>query len=271
MLYRVSYWNFMEKQIESTSTNRIQSLKERVALDLEKKLTEYRDRKVGVRLLAQKIDVNERTISRLLRRENRPTYQTLLKIYGVIFNTTNNAQIVSLVPEIISEEIKKHCPEVESLKSATMPAIESELLYDKCFAEIYIMAGCGPLSIEFVQYRYGINGVETLEKMVELKALKISKDGQYILGENVVNFSPELLKRVGNNISEKFCKPNNSEVGGENLIAFYADGLSDEAYNEWLKVDERAYREKINISKQDGAKGNKRVFTYMVTDTFMDK
>lgn len=261
----------MEKQQSTKNNLRIQSLKERVSTDLEKKLTEYRDRKVGVRLLAQKIEVNERTISRLLKKENRPTYQTLLKIYGAIFSTCNEAQIIELCPEIVAEEIRKHYPNVGKKSAAPMPKIENELLYDRCFTDLYIMAGCGPLSLEFVQYRYGLHGVETLEKMVELRAIKISKEGQYILGDNQVNFSPKLLKRIGLNIAEKFSKPQNSEIGGENLIGFYADGLSDEAYDEWLKVDEQAFREKVKISNRDGAKGNKKVFTYMVTDTFKDK
>jgi len=258
----------MEKQQNVNSNDRIKILKERVALDLEKKLSEYRDRKVGMRLLAQKIKVNERTVARLLRQENRPTYQTLLKIYGSVFNTTNEAQIVELAPDIVSDEIKKHFPEVVNKTTLPMPEIENELLHDRCFTELYIMSGCGALSLEFVQYRYGVHGVETLDKMVELRALKITNEGHYIIGDNEVNFSPEVLKRVGQNISERFSKPENSELGGENLIAFYADGLSDEAYDEWLQVDEKAFREKIKISKRKGAKGNKKVFTYMVTDTF---
>lgn len=261
----------MEKEHSKNLASNMQVLKDRVALDLERKLQEYRDPRVGTRLLAKKMEINERTLKRLLQRENRPTYQTLLKIYGVIHQTTNPAQIVELVPDIVKNEILKHFPEVTELKAAPMQEIETELLYDRCFSDLYVMAGCGPLSLEFVQYRYGIHGVETLEKMVELRALKRTDEGQYIIGDNQVNLSAETLKRIGLNIVEKFSKPQNTELGGDNLIAFYAEGLSEEAYDDWLKVDERAFREKIKISQKPGAKGNKKVFTYMVTDTLKDK
>jgi hypothetical protein len=260
----------MEKQQHRTLESQVKLLKEIVATDLEKKLSEFKSRKIGVRLFAQKINVNERTVTRLLKQENRPTYQTLLKIYGVIFNTLNESLIVELAPEIVANEIKKHYPEVVNKRSSPMPDIGNDVLHDRCFTDLYVMASCGPLSLDFVQYRYGIHGVETIDRMVELRVLKTTKEGHYIPGANEVEFTPKVLKRVGQSISEKFSKPDNSELGGENLIAFYAEGLSDEAYDEWLQVDEQAFKKKVEISQRSGAKGNKKVFTYMVTDTFKE-
>lgn len=260
----------MEKQQNQTSNDHILQLKTVVANDLEKVLSDYKTRKIGVRLFAQKININERTIGRLLKQENRPTYQTLLKIYGVIFKTQNECHIVELAPEIVAKEILKHCPNILNKKTKPMPDISYEVLNDRCFTDLYIMAGCGPISIDFVQYRYGLHGVETIERMVELRVLKVTNEGQYTPGPNEVQFTPRVVKRVGQNISEKYSKPENSEVGGENLIAFYAEGLTDEAYDEWLQVDEQAFRKKLEISQRAGSKGNKKVFTYMVTDTFKE-
>ena len=260
----------MEKQQHTTSNSQVTLLKKTVSKDLENKLLEFKSRKIGVRLFAQRVNVNERTVNRLLKQENRPTYQTLLKIYGVIFNTLNEALIVELAPKVVSDEIKKHYPEVVLRRTAPMPDIGNDVLHDRCFTDLYVMAGCGPISLDFVQYRYGVHGVETIERMVELRVLKKSKEGHYLPGENEIEFTPKVLKRIGQSISEKFSKPDNSELGGENLIAFYAEGLSDDAYDEWLQVDEQAFRKKVEISHRIGAKGNNKVFTYMVTDTFKE-
>ncbi|MDD0851467.1 hypothetical protein HBN50_00100 [Halobacteriovorax sp. GB3] len=261
----------MEKGTNANTSLKNWGLRVQVAMDLKRKLEEYRDPKVGVRLLAQKMEISERTLQRLINQENRPTYQTLFKIYRVLFNTTNDALLLEIVPEVIQEEIKKHNPNKLNKSVQYLTDIESEILYDRCFCEIYFMAACSPLSKELVQYRYGLHGVETLEKMIELQALKQTKEGLYILGANQTTLSANTLKRVGLSLTEKFSKPTNTEVGGENLIAFFAEGLSEEAYDEWLQVDERAFREKVKIAQKSKAKGDIRAFTYMVTDTMSDK
>jgi hypothetical protein len=251
--------------------SKLDSLKQIVARDLEQKLNEYSNRKVGIRLLAQKMDLNTRTINRLLDCENRPNYQTLLKIYHAIFQTDSFSTLEESAPKEVIAEIKKHCPNIKDQVSRSLPEIDQELLYDKCFSELYILAGCGPISKEFVQFRFGMSGLETLEKMVELQALKITNNNQFIIGPNQPRFSAEVIKRIGLSISEKYSKDFNGEVAGSNFSGFYAEGLTPEAYDEWLKIDERAFREKIELTKEANKKGNLKVFTYIVTDTLQNK
>lgn len=257
--------------MEIETQNQNIDLKRQVAMDLAKKLSEYRDQKIGLRLLAEKVDVSERTLQRLLNEENRPTYQTLYKLYRALFSTTNDSLLLELVAPVVRDEIEKYNPNTQDKSIIYNADIESEILYDRTFAEIYFMASCYPISREFIQFRFGLSGLETVERMLELRALKQTRDGNYTLGDNQANFSGKTLKRAGLAIAEKFAKPENAETGGENVIAFYVEGLSDETYEEWLRIDEEAFHKKVALANKSGAKGVKRAFTFMITDTLNTK
>lgn len=261
----------MNEQNDALISTKVDLLIEQVSRDLSSKIADYRNVKIGARILSEKIGVSERTLYRLINKENKPTYQTLFKIYRALFNTSNETLLLELIPRIVREEIEKTNPNKSKKSINFHHDIETEIYYDKCFAEIYFLAACAPVTNELIQFRYGISGMQTLEKMLELKALSLTDKGHYILGENQANFSAKTLKRVGLSLIEKFSKPENAEIYGNNLIGFYAEGLSDEAYDRWLKVDEKAFEEKVNIANEPGAKGLKRSFTFMVTDSLQDK
>ncbi len=247
------------------------NLTDQVAADLSAKIAEYKSVKIGIRLLSAKMEVSERTLYRLLGKENKPTYQTLYKLYRTIFKTNNDSLLLELVPSIVREEICKVNPNKEVSTVSYQRNIEAEIYYDKTFAEIYFLAACSPVTNELIQYRYGMSGMITLERMIEMKALKRLNNGQYTVGENQANFSAKTLKRIGLSLIEKYSKPQNAEEFGNNLIAFYAEGLSEEAYDQWLKIDEKAFKEKVELANRDGAKGLKRAFTFAVTDTLQEK
>ena len=242
-------------------------LKDQVAKDLEKYLAKYRSQKSGLRLFAQSSGLNERTLNRLLAKKNKPTYQSLLKIYGEIFKTTNQKKIISLAPKIVSEEIQGKCPTPLTSDANFHKEIESELFYDKVFAEIYLLASSAPITLELIQFRFGFNGLETIERMQELKVLKETVNGHFVLADNEIALSPRTIKKLSSLLIDKFAKTNNAQTKGKNLIAFYTEGLSESAYQRWLAIDEKAFYEKLNILKEDGSKGSIRAFTSMVTDT----
>jgi transcriptional regulator with XRE-family HTH domain len=261
----------MNKDLNDSNISELSKLKQVVSTDLERKLKEYSNRKVGIRLLAQKMDLNSRTLTRLLEKENRPTYQTLLKIYHHIYQTIEFSILEKSAPTIVIKEIIKHCPDIKNQVSYNLPKIDNELLYDRCFSEIYIHAGCGAISKEFIQFRFGVIGLETLEKMIELQAIILTRNGQYAIGPNQPRFSAEIIKRMGISITEKYSDTDKGEIAGSNFSGFYAEGLTEEAYDKWLAIDERAFKEKIQVTKENKNKGNFKVFTYMVTDTLIKK
>jgi transcriptional regulator with XRE-family HTH domain len=246
------------------------SLKHLVSHDIKKYLKKYNNEKIGRRLLSEKSDINERTLNRLESCENKPTYRTLIKLYKAMFNVESEADLLKICPELVSKEIKKFKPSGDTQVFDFSSEIETQMYYDNVLSEIYILACCGPISRSFVQFKFGVHGIEKLEKMTELKMLKTTNGESYNVGNLPLNPSEKILKRWGQNLSEKYLKTDNSMVKGTNVVGFFAEGLSEKTYNAWLKIDEDAFNKKIELTKQEGALGAVKAFTYMVTDTLTE-
>jgi hypothetical protein len=246
------------------------SLIDLVSHDIKNYLGKYNNEKIGRRLLSEKSDINERTLNRLESCENKPTYRTLIKLYKAMFNVESESDLLKICPEIVSQEIKKFKPINDTQVFDFSTEIETQMYYDGVLSEIYVLACCGPISRSFVQFKFGVHGVEKLEKMIELKMLKTINGESYTVGNLPLNPSEKILKRWGQNLSEKYLKTEDSMVKGTNVVGFYAEGLSDKTYNDWLKIDEEAFNKKIALTKKEGALGTVKAFTYMVTDTLTE-
>jgi predicted transcriptional regulator len=245
-----------------------EDLKEQVAHDLAQKIKEYPDQSSGIKNLARLTGLTEKTIRRVLKQENRPGYSTLYKIYRILFQTDDESILMNLVPDCVKVEIEKNNPQSHKKKAHFQSDIEAYIQNDPCFAEIYFLSAAGIVSREFIQFRFGQHGIETLIKMLELNVVKEVAKGQYSLGDNQANLTPQSIKNVGINLVHKYLKPENAELSGENLVAFYVEGLSEDTYHKWLKVDEEAFHKKMELAKQPGAKGKIKAFTFMAIDKF---
>lgn len=247
--------------------NRELSLKQQVAHDIQNHLNQFKNESIGIRKLSEKSGVHQRTLKRLLAQENRPGYQTLVRLYTSLVEISGGQLSLSNLPKKVSTEIEKRSPVSLSQSMQYSEEASEEMLYDKVFAEIYCLASMSPITTEYIQYRYGANGVETAERMLDLGVLKYTKSRSYTTGDKQIEFSPKLVKRLGINLVEKYSKTEDVDLAQKNLIAFYAEGLSEEGYRRWLKIDEDAYYQKIKITKEDGMLGNIKTFTFMATDT----
>ena len=57
----------------------------------------------------------------------------------------------------------------------------------------------------------------------------------------------------------------NFQAGGVNFVSLISEGLSDEAYQMWLKADEEALKIKMDISKMKSNCGKNKVFSFAIT------
>lgn len=241
-------------------------LKNQVTHDLEKALVQFKDEKIGLRLLSNKMKVHEKTLKRILAGENRPGYQTLYKIYRVLLSANNDTQLMEMAPEVVANALKKGNPKTISSDIIFSVDIEEELQKDRAFLEIYFLAGTGPVTKEFVSYRFGEHGMETLKKMLKLAVLDVQKDGTFILGKNQANLGPEAIKNCALHLLNRFIRPEATDTNGENFMGIYAEGLNEKAYNEWLKIDEEAYQKKIELTRNKENHGHIRAITFVSTD-----
>ncbi len=251
----------------TTENTHFSSIPEQVSHDLKAILLEFKDEKIGMRLISSRMGIHEKTLKRLIAQDNKPGYQTLYKIYRVITSVRNDSELLDNVAPCIKDALIKGNPKVQTNSEIIFSSdLEEELLRDRCFSEIYFMAGCGPIAKEYIGFRFGEHGIDTLKKMLKLQVLDVSKDGQIILGKNQINISAEAIKVLGLHLVDRFSRPEQTDESGENFLGVYAEGLSPEAYNEWLKIDEEAYRKKIELCRDMKNRGTIRAFTFMTTD-----
>lgn len=259
----------MNQEIEISSSNESDNLSVAKHVDqaLEQLLSQFKDKKKGIRILAKKMGIHEKTLNRLINQENAPSYQTVFKIFRVFFNEFNDAKLLDLVPKEIKDFLIKANPqEVVASKSYTSNA-DTELQKNPIVAEIFILVATGPLTMEDIEYRFGRYGVELTAKMIEKNLIVEAHKGVYVLGNNQPEFNGDTILSVGKVLTEAYAKVHKAEELNNNFISFFAEGLSEEAYGKWLEIDQEAFRKKFELSKDPKNLGAKRAFTFMISET----
>lgn len=255
---------------ENNSNSPDEALKYQVSLDLQKKLDEFNDPKKGIKVMAMLMGIHEKTLKRLIDCENRPGHQTVFKIYRVLLNSQNDTQLLESVPNPVKEFLIKAHPRTLESQVRYNINVEAELKKDPVFCEIYFLAAAGGITKEFVSFNYGKYGERVFEKMVEQDVLAPFDKNRFCLGTNQASLTVETLALVGNHLTERYFKAENTDELGSNYISFHTHGLNEEAYNEWLKIDKEAFQKKCKISEESSNWGDIKAFTYNVTDTLQE-
>lgn len=245
-------------------------LKAQVAQDLRFKYSEYSNSKIAINHMSRQMGIHEKTLKRLIAKENKPGHQTLLKIYRFILNTNNDSEVIERAPSIVSDKIREKYTPNHFSQTVFTQDLTQEFISDKCMMELYVQAGSGGVSLEYVQFKFGEYGVNCLKKLMAYKALKIDQNGLYQLGEVQMSFNSDQIKQIGIHLSSKYTKPNKTDELGENFLGFYCEGLSSYAYNEWIKIDEQAYQAKKRIAADLSNRGDIKAFCYTTTDTMRE-
>jgi transcriptional regulator with XRE-family HTH domain len=256
----------------STTTEQLQKkdlLKDQLVNDINEHLAKFRDYSLGQKSLAKKAGVHAKTIQRLCRKEHFPSHITLLKVYKVLLGESCYETLYSLLPDIIRSVLDRDQVQIPEASINYSQEIKREILNDRVFLEIYFLVDAGVVTNEFIQFKFGEHGLDTVKRMINLKALKYNSKGQLELGAERVQLDPSLIKHAGLILSKKYSKTENCEVRGENFVALYVESLPSEAYQEWLSIDKEAFLKKAEIAKKyKNYMNGSKVFTYMTTDTF---
>jgi len=267
-LDEVSLDQLMQGEIFSTANFHDEhDLRLQVSKDLTVKLSQYRDPKKGIKILASQMGIHEKTLKRLIECQNKPGYQTLLKIYRVLFNTQQDNDVLEKSPEIVKQFLMGHNPKPFESQVTYSLDVEMEINRDPVFAEIYLMAATGGVTREYVMFQFGQYGDRLLQKMLDQKVLIPQDKYRHVLGPQQATLGPDTLKHLGQLCVEHYLKPENGDLSGENFHAFFAENLSEDAYNEWIQIDEEAIKKKLQVVNRPGSQGDIRVFTFTATDT----
>lgn len=242
------------------------TLEVEISLVLESLLSQFKDRKKGIRIISKKMGIHEKTVIRLLNNENRPGYQTVFKIYRVFFNEFNDAKVLELVPEVVRDYLIKCNPQELIPNKNYSPLADLELQKNPIVSEIYIIAATGPVGLEDIETRFGNYGVSLLNKMLENKLLCEVHKHVYITGDVRPVFTGETILSVGSTMIANHAKPLDEDVNWNNYISFYAEGINEETYRKWIEIDEEAHNKKLELARDSANFGNTRAFTFMITE-----
>lgn len=234
--------------------------------DIESYFASFTNRKFAIRQLSKLAGISQKTLERILAKTNNPSYQTIFKIYFVIFGTQDEQIVLEKVSSSVRTILIKANPKTLKAKKndSNLSVIFSN---DPIASEIFVLAGLGKININAIAYQFGIYGIKVLESLVDKDILlQISKQ-EYLLNPNHPELDGKALKELGLKFTKRYAKPLNTEVEGQNLLAFYAENLNETGIKEWLKVDTEAFHRKIKIAKDSKFQGTIKYFTFMVTDS----
>lgn len=242
-----------------------EDLQSQVRVELGEKLAEFEDAKSGLRVLSSLMGIHEKTLKRLLDGENKPGPQTLLKIYRIILETDDDSLVIQKTTGHVRSTLKKAFPHVRSTLMLK-PEIERELLRDRTLMEIYVLCGTNGVGRDFILYQYGQHGLTLLKKLQDTGVVTINAKGEFVLGNKQASLGHEGLKQMGMHLVDKFSRPEQADELGENYLSLYAVGLTEEAYQQWLKIEEEAFEQKLSIARDEANHGDLKVFTFNCTD-----
>lgn len=250
---------------ENSSETTYLDVQDQVRAELSQKLSEFEDAKRGLRVLSQLMGIHEKTLKRLIDGENKPGPQTLLKIYRVLLDTDDDSLVILKTHGHVRTTLKKAFPHVRSTLMLK-PEIERDLLRDRTLMELYVLCGTNGVSRDFILYQYGQHGLLLLKKLQDADVVELNSKGEFVLGNKQASLGAEGLKQMGIHLVEKFARADQSDELGENYLSLYAVGLTEEAYQSWLKIEEEAFERKMTLARDESNHGDLKVFTFNCTD-----
>ena len=242
-------------------------LSSQVAIDIANYLDQFPNKSFALKFLSKEAGLNNKTLKRLLEKKNRPTYQTLFRLYSVIFCETDYSKLLCLCPKPVREMIEKFSPCEEITNAKESDDFLNLMKRDSLIAELYVLAGTGPLQKSVVGFRYGQYGLELLETLIKKNYLVKIDNDSYVISPSISNLDSEALKLLGEYFVARHLKDKNSQVKSENTISFYAESLNHQGKLAWLSLDTEYFYKKLEIANNPKFKGNIKMFTFTATDT----
>jgi hypothetical protein len=240
-----------------------------VCFDLKRYLAQFPNERFAIRIVSEETGLNQKTLRRLMLGENRPTHQTLLKLYSLFYQLDDYQQVYAMAPEVIRQRIADYNPDEDVLgkrkkdKNTLLELLKSEPLA----SEILILAGLMPLQKSIISFRYGEFGVKVMQSLFKEGFLIEQQKDQFTLSALGPELDAECLKTLGLHFTRRFSKPSQAKVLNQNILSFYAESLNEEGKEQWLKIDTEAFYKKVEIAKSPQFKGHLPVYTFTTTDT----
>lgn len=243
------------------------NLNEQLQLDLANYLDRFQDKSFALRKLAKNSGLNPKTIKRLLSAKNKPTYQTLFRLYRILLDENCYQTLLAKCPRVVASEIENYNPVAKEETTFDDSYFLEFIQKEPLLIEILILAGTGPLHKSKVAFQYGQYGLEVLLKLIEEGYLQEVDKEIYGHSKKVPNFDAETLKYMGNYFIHRFFKSENAQTKDQNIMNFYAEGLNAEGMQKWLEIETKSFYQKVEIANNPEYRGEIPVFTFGAIDS----
>jgi len=242
-------------------------LMSQVASDLAFYIDQFSNKTLALRNLSKETKLNEKTLRRLLKKENKPSSHTLHKIYFAMTKSSNEEEMLASCPAIIRkclcelniDKLKREIPKQYDF----LNLIESYPI----LGEVYALLGTKNLDISEVVYRFGQYGADILSKLSTLGIAQEIDKGLYKLSDKQPHLDGSSLKLLGLRLTRRYAKSDVTDLVGQSFISLYCEGLNEQGKIKWLEIDQMALKEKAKIAQSEEYKGSEPMFTFQVTDS----
>ncbi len=249
--------------------NNVDLVVNQVAADLSAHLKQSKDERKRNRLISEKTGIHQKTLSRIINLENKPTPATVFKIYRYLTQGQTEDEILSLCPEIIRTYLTQYLDQRIENNLTYFPSYALELQTNPVFGEIYVLCSSGSVSREELLKRFGDYGLSLADEMTHKKLLQQSRPGHFSLGQLQIHLTPECILSLGLLTAKNYSKPVMAYEHNHQFMSFIAEGLSETAYRMWLEIDTEAFAKKMDIVRNPQNLGTNKVFTFTTTDTLL--
>lgn len=253
-------------KLENQSEQQELSIIEIIARDLNNSLSQFNDPKKGIRLISRKTNLHEKTLSRILAKETKPSYQTIFKIYKYILQIDNDNDLLNRVDPALKKHLVKSIPQVIEDNQEYTNEVDKLLIQNTIWGEIYLLASTGNISLDEIKERTGLLGLKAVLEMLELNILTETQLKRFTLGGRRASFIPETIIKLGAHLISNYSKTSNGDEKNRNFQGLYVEGLDRETYMKWLEIDIEAFYKKVELANNIKNHGDYRAFTYMTTD-----
>ena len=242
-----------------------------VSQDLNSYLDQGNDRQKRLNFLSRKLEIHKKTLLRISMKQNSPSYPTIMKLYRFFYSLDCDSKVLEKVPLVIKEFLVKSFPEQAT---GNIDISEKGLKFisgNVVALEVFLLASSHAINKAELQSKFGEYGITIIRQLIEFQLVAEIGPDQYTQGAKNISLPPELLVKAGTILSETYAKPANCYVLSKNFVGFYAEALSEAAYQEWIKIDQQAMKQKIEVAQKANSKGNIPAFSYCIIETLKNE
>lgn len=264
-----------ENQVYGKNTSASERIKNSVldvvSADLNTYLDQGNDRQKRLNFLSRKIDIHKKTLHRISIKENSPSYPTIMKLYRFFYNVDSDAKILDQVPEVVKDFLNKSFPEKATQVSEFSESSFKVLTNNKAALEIYLLAVIKGLSKSELKAAFGEYGLSLIKQLIDAQLVAESSPEMYTQGAKAFSLPPEMLVSSGNILTERFAKPSLCYLLNRNFVGFYGETLNEAAYQEWIRIDQQAMKQKIEMAQRKESKGTIPAFSFCIVETLFNE